>query len=556
VHAVGTAWHTVAKAANAVAALVKNHAATIASFVVSTAVFVGCGAGDTLANAPEDAGLGTRAPASCGGARFTAATKILLATGTAIPISRPRPGQKVLATNTHTGKTRPKKIAAVLVHHDTNRYNLTISTGGGHTAVIHTTRNHLFWSPNTHRWTKAAALKYGTHLTTPTGTTATALGGHNAHTRTGWMWDLTIPGDHDFYVVAGITATLAHNCGSLAEIAGKVQAVLKGDPMAYSNRTVAIMRTSDNNLIAANAGHAFTNDQITVLARYGIGHIPFEDGVHAEVQLLNLAARSTDTLFPLVPKEIGASWQICPEICRPAIENTNFGGNVGRISTMGGLQSGGPDEHIRPSNIIGMLEGQPAVSTAVLALCCAERLSAIAESLTESLSVGRTVRAGLDLTWSAVARNDYDIAAVREAISDLDELLNSSDCDLGQFRIYLDDAICAAIYTLQAVREDSSTAALNAVTRCEDVYFQLATRTWPRLSLNALMESPIMQQGVSLQVRDAREIAAWDGVITPERLASLRQAAHSAGESLVALIRGDPPEAGKDPAASGQESLF
>lgn len=69
-------------------------------------------------------------------------------------------------------------------------------------------------TPTTHRWTKAAALRYGTHLTTPTGTTATALGGHNAHTRTGWMWDLTVTTDHDFYVHTAVGVILVHNCPS------------------------------------------------------------------------------------------------------------------------------------------------------------------------------------------------------------------------------------------------------------------------------------------------------------------------------------------------------
>jgi hypothetical protein len=31
------------------------------------------------------------------------------------------------------------------------------------------------------------------------------------------MWDLTIPGDHDFYIQATATAILVHNCGSAAE---------------------------------------------------------------------------------------------------------------------------------------------------------------------------------------------------------------------------------------------------------------------------------------------------------------------------------------------------
>jgi RHS repeat-associated protein len=440
-HVVHTAWHAVAKATNAVATFLKNHAATIASFAVSAAVFVGCdaalgittggvgavagavacgalagaagnavsyaitaaqtgnfsftglassidtgalvgaagglagglfaaglsAAGDTatslladgaqsvsadaaanaaatgttdaatvgattatdattsaasadtsLATAPEDASLGTRAPASCGGASFTADTKVLLASGAAVPITSLKVGEKVLATSTRTGKTRPEKIAAVLVHHDTNRYNLKISTAHRN-AVIHTTRNHLFWNPNTHRWTKAAALPYGTHLRTPTGATVTITGGYNAYTHTGWMWDLTIPGDHDFYVVAGPTAVLAHNC-SLSRIADDVHAALGTNERALGSRTVGILETSNGLRFAANAGDEFTQAQQEVLGRYGIRALPFRARVHAEVQLLDFVGESQNTLFPLAAKAIGTSRPICEEICQPRIQ--------------------------------------------------------------------------------------------------------------------------------------------------------------------------------------------------------------------------------------------
>jgi RHS repeat-associated protein len=153
-----------------------------------------------------------------GGESFTGATKVMLASGAAIPISHLKPGDKVLATSTMTGKTQAEPVSAVLIHHDTDLYDLTVKTSRG-TAVIRTTRNHLFWDPVGDRWVKAAALKYGTRLRTADGGLATAAGGHAPKTTTGWMWDLTVPGnnDHDFYVVvqAGDAAVLVHNasCG-------------------------------------------------------------------------------------------------------------------------------------------------------------------------------------------------------------------------------------------------------------------------------------------------------------------------------------------------------
>jgi hypothetical protein len=52
------------------------------------------------------------------------------------------------------------------------------------------------------------------HLKTPDGQVAMVVGGSAPADHDGWMWDLTVPGnnDHDFYVAAGSTAVLVHNC--------------------------------------------------------------------------------------------------------------------------------------------------------------------------------------------------------------------------------------------------------------------------------------------------------------------------------------------------------
>ncbi|SRR5258708_11528976 len=160
-----------------------------------------------LSVAAEDAGstgAGDLARLTCGGASFTAGTKVLLASDKAVPISQLKPGDKVLATNTRTGKTQTETVSAVMVNHATDLYDLQVMTAHG-TAVIDTTRNHPFWDPTARRWIKAAALKHGSHLRTAAGSTATVLSGQTPKVTTGWMWDLTVPGnnDHDFYIEAG-----------------------------------------------------------------------------------------------------------------------------------------------------------------------------------------------------------------------------------------------------------------------------------------------------------------------------------------------------------------
>jgi hypothetical protein len=197
-------------------------------FAVTRGIGAGAeGTGAADAGATANSGnwfsrLFSRAAESCtaavagGGMSFTAGTKVLTASGAVVAISKLKTGDKVLATSTKTGKTTAETVSAVLVHHDTNRYNLTVKTVHG-TAVIDTTSNHLFWDATTHRWVKAAALKYGTHLRTPSRATATALGGNAPKDRSGWMWDLTIPGNHDFYIQAATTAILVHNINDPCE---------------------------------------------------------------------------------------------------------------------------------------------------------------------------------------------------------------------------------------------------------------------------------------------------------------------------------------------------
>jgi RHS repeat-associated protein len=150
----------------------------------------------------------------CGGMSFSAGTRVLLATGKTVPISELKPGDKVLATNIRTGKTQTEPVTAVLVHHDTDLYHLVLRIAD-RTAVIDTTATHLFWEPGTHRWVKAATLRPGDRLRAD-GSVATVTGGYAPAARAGWMWDLTVRSDHDFYAGTAAAPVLVHNCPTTA----------------------------------------------------------------------------------------------------------------------------------------------------------------------------------------------------------------------------------------------------------------------------------------------------------------------------------------------------
>jgi hypothetical protein len=66
-----------------------------------------------------------------GGSSFNAATLVVLASGKKVLISSLRPGDKVQAADTKTGKDQAETVTAVLVHHDTDLYDLTVKTSPG-----------------------------------------------------------------------------------------------------------------------------------------------------------------------------------------------------------------------------------------------------------------------------------------------------------------------------------------------------------------------------------------------------------------------------------------
>ncbi|MFJ2632323.1 polymorphic toxin-type HINT domain-containing protein [Streptomyces sp. NPDC087422] len=78
-------------------------------------------------------------------------------------------------------------------------------------AVLTTTWHHPFWNVTTSQWTDASHLTPGTHLRQSDGTTAVVTAVRNYHT-TAVTYDLTVANLHSYYVLAGSTPVLVHNC--------------------------------------------------------------------------------------------------------------------------------------------------------------------------------------------------------------------------------------------------------------------------------------------------------------------------------------------------------
>ncbi|MGV9887273.1 RHS repeat-associated core domain-containing protein [Streptomyces sp. NPDC003395] len=155
--------------------------------------------------------------ASCVTHSFTASTAVQLADGSSKPISKVKAGDKVLATDPQTGVTAPETVQRVIVTTtDRDFTTLTLDTtpvrGPPHgDATLTTTWHHPFWDVTHHRWTDAHDLTPGTKLRRPDGTTVTVTAVRNFH-QSQTTYDLTVGTLHTYYVLAGQTPVLVHNC--------------------------------------------------------------------------------------------------------------------------------------------------------------------------------------------------------------------------------------------------------------------------------------------------------------------------------------------------------
>jgi hypothetical protein len=156
----------------------------------------------------------------CGGTHsFTAATGVLMADGTSKPISMVKAGDKV--ANMVPGDEKKAETHAVekviVTKTDHDFVDLTIATHDSQgrpdrVGKLTTTDHHPFYDITQAAFVYAAGLKPGDHLQQPGGHTAEILEVRR-YTATQTTYDLTINGLHTYYVLAGNTPVLVHNCG-------------------------------------------------------------------------------------------------------------------------------------------------------------------------------------------------------------------------------------------------------------------------------------------------------------------------------------------------------
>ncbi|MGV4928236.1 polymorphic toxin-type HINT domain-containing protein [Streptomyces sp. BHT-5-2] len=144
---------------------------------------------------------------------FLPGTEVALADGGRRRIEDIRTGDKVIATDPETGKTTARPVVATIVTKDDKNFtDLTIRTPSGESSII-ATDTHPFWSVGNKKWINAGDLRPGTQLRTPQGATAKVTAVRHFHKQQQTR-DLTVAGTHTYYVLAGATPLLVHNCGT------------------------------------------------------------------------------------------------------------------------------------------------------------------------------------------------------------------------------------------------------------------------------------------------------------------------------------------------------
>ncbi|MER6786184.1 RHS repeat-associated core domain-containing protein [Streptomyces sp. NPDC000658] len=143
---------------------------------------------------------------------FLPGTKVLLANGKTKPIEKIKLGDKIKATDPKSGATTVREVVGTIVTEDDKHFvDLTIKGKSGKRETLVSTDTHPFWVDSEKAWYPAGDLEPGMRLHTATGRSVDLTGVRTFDKRQR-THDLTISVVHTYYVLAGATPVLVHNC--------------------------------------------------------------------------------------------------------------------------------------------------------------------------------------------------------------------------------------------------------------------------------------------------------------------------------------------------------
>ncbi|MFD4241107.1 RHS repeat-associated core domain-containing protein [Streptomyces sp. NPDC058525] len=169
-------------------------------------------------SAPDkDGGGDMKAPDdACNTNSFVPGTKILMADGSSKPIESVELGDEVLATKAESSASSAQPVVSQIIGEgQKNLVQITIDIDGemgGATESVTATDGHPFWAPSLDKWLRASDLTVGQWLQTSAGTWV-QVSGVKHWTQQKQVRNLTVASEHTYYVLAGATPVLTHNCG-------------------------------------------------------------------------------------------------------------------------------------------------------------------------------------------------------------------------------------------------------------------------------------------------------------------------------------------------------
>ena len=146
---------------------------------------------------------------------FDPSTPVLMADGTTKPIRDVQVGDKVVATDPETGKTTVQEVTELYNNLDHDLVDIKVWLSNGDVETIHTTVHHPFWDKTAKAWVDAFEIKPGHQLLSFMAGTVTVIE-LAAPEGADYMINLTVSNTHTYYVLAGNTPVLVHNCGGAA----------------------------------------------------------------------------------------------------------------------------------------------------------------------------------------------------------------------------------------------------------------------------------------------------------------------------------------------------
>ncbi|MGW0827496.1 DNA/RNA non-specific endonuclease [Streptomyces sp. NPDC002845] len=149
---------------------------------------------------------------------FTPGTRVLMADGSTKPIKDVKNGDQVLATDPETGETRMETVTAEIKGQGVKHLvKVTIDTDGDNgtqTAEVTATDGHPFWVPELGEWIDATDIRSGQWLQTGAGTYVQVTAVERWTALQATVHNLTVSDLHTYYVLAGATPVLVHNCST------------------------------------------------------------------------------------------------------------------------------------------------------------------------------------------------------------------------------------------------------------------------------------------------------------------------------------------------------